>query len=227
MVASRFLMILLSSLISVYSASKAPNPWPYEFSIKFETNITTNASDTEFPVSGISYYDWNIKSQRIDHGAGNYECAHFYNSTMPCTIYFLSDGMYRLLQEPLPEGQEECCLDLPGIGATPPDWTSSSNPTFEGFLKDPYSGIGALEWIYDSLPNEQSEYHKYYEVAPGTSNAGRPLIFTFPGADGRQDYHYIPSTLEEGPQMPSLFVLPDGCAGKPCSTDSYKKRNIK
>jgi hypothetical protein len=215
-----FLLYLLSATVAAEPVP-VPKNWPIEFAIKFETNITSDVSNPVAPVTGINYYDWNIKSQRVDHAAGNYECLNFYNSNLPCTLLFLPDGMYRILQQPLPEGQEECCLDLPGVGANPPDWTSSSHPSYDGVAKEPYSGYRSYRWVYDTIPNA-TQYHMYYEVAPGDVNKGRPLIFTFPGADGRQDYHYIPSSLEEGPQSSDLFKLPEGCANKLCSTTTTR-----
>jgi hypothetical protein len=87
----------------------APTPWPQAFSINFVSNITTDEK-TPVPISGAMYYDWSIKSQRIEHGPGSFECVNFYNSSLACTLFFTPDGLYRVLTAPLPEGQEECCL---------------------------------------------------------------------------------------------------------------------
>jgi hypothetical protein len=118
----------------VPAPAPAATAWPDEFYISFESNITyPSVSTPVVPVAGVAYYDWTIKSQRIEHGAGAYECVEFYDTQLPCTEFFLPDGLYRVLQLPLPQGQtEECCLDMAGIGASPPDWASATNPTYNG-----------------------------------------------------------------------------------------------
>ena len=88
----------------------SPTLWPEKFSINFVSNITTDELASTVPITGIMYYDWSKKTQRIDHGAGSYECVNFYNSSLACTLYFTPEGLYRVLAMPLPEGQEECCL---------------------------------------------------------------------------------------------------------------------
>ena len=192
-------------------------PWPLEFVINFKTNITTSA-ESPIPVSGIAYYDWTITSQRIEHEAGAYECTEFYNSTQPCTLFFLPDGLYRIIQEPLPEGQElTCCLDMPGIGPSPPDWASRTHPSYTGVVTDLYSTYEAYEWAFDKLASEYDP-HLYREVEAGHEYEGRPLLFTFPAADGRQDYHYDPASMVEGPLEDSIFALPEGCQGTPCTS---------
>ena len=55
--------------------------------------------------------------------------------------------------------------------------------------------------------------HIYDEV---DNNAGTPLVFTFPAHEGRQDYHFDPTSLAVGTQDPSLFLLPDGCENNLC-----------
>ena len=193
-------------------------PWPVEFVIDFETNITTSADDggQDYPIGGVAYYNWNLFAQRIDHDAGSYECTHFYNTDQPCTLYFLSDGQYRVLSDPLPPDQEKCCLDMPGIGPSPPDWASRTHPSFIAEALDSYSQLNAYKWAFDKMPNTTNP-HYYEEVSQGEL-VGRPLYFSFPAVDGRQDFHYNPQSLKEEPQPASIFALPDGCEGKLCST---------
>lgn len=213
-------------VLSGVSSDPTATPWPEEFVINFQSNITTDVQTPVFPVNGVSYYDWTIKSQRIEHSAGAYECTHFYNTDLPCTLFFLPDGLYRVLSQPLPEGQEECCLDLPGIGASPPDWASRTNPSYNGVVTDEYSQFDAYKWTFDTFPNTDNP-HLYYEVAPGTEYEGRPLVFTFPDVEGRQDYHYDPKSMVVAPQDDSLFALPEGCAGRLCNAESKRKYFLK
>ena len=188
-----------------------PTAWPTQFAIKFVSNITFTEG-TGMPLEGAMYYDWTRQAQRVEHGAGAVECVHFYNSNLPCTIFFTQTGLYRLLQKPLPPGEPECCLDMPSIKASPPDWAVRSNATFNGTITEVYSKLRAREF---SFPKQASPKgcHIYDEL---DDEAGTPLVFTFPAHDGRQDYHFIPNTFQPGPQDPSLFALPDGCENKLC-----------
>lgn len=219
---------ILGSLCAI-SVAIASDPqatvWPDEFVINFDSNITYPVPEsTSVPVRGVSYYDWTIRSQRIEHSAGAYECTYFYGTDQPCTLFFLKDGLYRILQAPLPAGQEECCLDMPGIGPSPPDWTSSTKPTYNGIVTDSYSALDSAKWTFDTF-SDTDQPHMYFEVAPGSEYEGKPLLFTFPAVDGRQDYHYDPTSMKVGPVDDGLFVLPEGCAGKLCSAESKRMRH--
>lgn len=226
MLYSTALIILAGALVTAKGSDPTSTPWPMEFVIKFETNITTNVDFPIIPVQGVSFYDWAIKAQRIEHGAGAYECTHFYNSDSSCTLFFLSDGMYRVISAPFPEGQEECCLDLPGIGPSPPDWTSITNPTYNGVYTDAYSSFDARKWTFDAFSDDLDNCHEYQEVSPDDKTyAGRPLIFTFPDANGLQDYHYDPKSMYTGPIKDTIFSLPVGCAGKLCETSTQSMRS--
>jgi hypothetical protein len=218
------------------SMTITPYSYPNAFIIQFVTNVTKD--NAIHPIHGTLYYDWSIPAQRIDHAAGSYECAHFYNITdQPCSLVFLESGMYRLLRSGN-TNDKDCCLDLPGIGAPPPNWASASNnnlssSTYNGLVYDRFSQRSAHMWSFDknvtllkmdkSSPLEQVggdiryDYHTMRQVADYGKYYGRPLLFTFPGkAQGRQDFHYQVETMVIGPQHPLLFQLPHGCANKAC-----------
>ena len=148
-----------------------PTPYPYAFSISFVTNVTEY--DMAVPVSGQLFYDWTLKSQRIDHGRGSFECQHFYQTMLPCSLLFVpGKGMYRIIsndntgneinqkrkirrahQANTPSTDDksiDCCLDIPDLGTPPPNWaTSLLTPTFDGIVYDTYSNIFTYQWKFD------------------------------------------------------------------------------
>jgi hypothetical protein len=206
-------------------------PYPNAFIIQFVTNVTQG--DASHPINGTMSYDWSIPAQRIDHAAGSYECSHFYNTDQPCSLVFLASGMYRLLPRLGNSNDDDCCLDLPGIGPPPPDWASASNnlSTYNGLVYDRFSQRSANMWSFDKnvtfntgddsplqqIGGYRYDYHTMRQVADYGKYYGRPLVFTFPGkAQGRQDFHYQVETMVIGPQRPFLFQLPHGCANKAC-----------
>jgi len=195
-------------------------PYPQEFSVAFSSNITLSETSDPAPVAGFMWYDWPSRQQRVDHGGGNYECVKFYNSYEPCSLYFTPEGMYRVLQEPLPEGQPECCLDMADIHMTPPDWASGTPATYDGLVREWYSQRVAQHFSFNDAAGDGMDPHTYLQMPPIGDIAGYPLVFTFPVDEGRQDYHFKPETLKEGPQDPKIFELPEGCASTACpSTD--------
>jgi hypothetical protein len=210
-------LLLLSFLFLVSASSILPTSYPDAFSISFETNVTDE--NPEGPIYGRLYYDWSIPAQRIDHAAGSFECTHFYNSTEACSLVFLQTGMYRILY---PRG--DCCLDIPNLGPPPPTWARQkiANPTYDGMVWDDFSQLVAHQWSFDNLTSSSSvhrlayAYHTIRQVAFG-DYAGRPLVFTFPGkANGTQDFHYLPDTMQIGPPPVSLFKLRDDCTDNLC-----------
>lgn len=220
-----FLAIFLKK-VSCTNTNPRPTPHPVEFSINFVTNITD--TDASNPISGKLFYSWPLQSQRIHHAAGSYECRHFYNTSEKCSLLFVKKGMYRFLGD-----DENCCLDLPGVGTPPPDWAMRANPTFVGPVHDAYSGLDTFEWAFDNLTTILSErirkehgvlpYHTTRQVASPQKLAGLPVLFTFPGqANGRQDYHYNVRSIVTGPQDPSLFRLPEDCRNVLCSKQHVK-----
>lgn len=212
------LIVVVGSVVALFE----PKDWPDSFSVSFVSNITLQEG-VGTPVGGYMYYDWtNGNVQRVDHEAGAVECVEFYGTTGPCKLFFTPKGLYRTLQAPMPEGLPECCLDLADIHASPPDWASTGNPTFAGVVNDPYTGGQTLKWMYDNLPVTgrrlgDKEPHLYYETVAKREMGRLPLIFTFPGKDGIQDYHFDTSSLKIEPQDPSLFELPLNC-DRPCAT---------
>lgn len=214
-------LLLVAAEMTITVASK-PTPFPLEFSIEFVTNITAIDDNKQHALQGKLFYSWSSRKQRIDHDPGSYECVHFYNTTKGCSLVFLPErGMYRLLEG---DGDDDCCLDLAGVGTPPPDWASRANPTFNGKVHDDYSGLDTLEWAFDNLTVSTTTshvrvlpYHTTREVAPGQPLSGVPVLFTFPGkANGRQDYHYDVNSMIVGPQDPNLFLLPAKCQNVPC-----------
>ena len=196
-------------------AYRKPTPYPVNFQVAFVTNVTDLENETA--IGGRLYYDWSLKGQRVDHDAGAYECNHFYQTNDACSLYFLEQGMFRVLSD------GSCCLDLAEVRTPPPTWARNVNSTFNGMVRDEHSGLFAYEWTFDHLdppasrPMANFHYHTTREVALPQKDAGKPLVFTFPGkALGRQDYHYRISTLVEGPQDPILFELPTGCETVVC-----------
>lgn len=203
----------LSHLIN--ADSPVPVPWQNQFSVSFLSNITTTDDSTSaIPIKNTMYYDWDLEMQRVDHGGGSYECVRFYNSNFPCTIWFTPQGLYRQLSEPLPEGQPECCLDMPDIKTTPPNWATSTDPlpTYLVTDKEKFSGMLSHLWSFiTGEPNPSRAPHEYRQVGDESDLHGRPLLFTFPVDDGRQDYHFDPSSLIVGKPDSSLFDLPSSC----------------
>ena len=193
-----------------------PRNWPEAFSVAFVSNVTTEGIG-ESPIKGYMWYDWNTRHQRVDHEAGAIECVEFYATDGPCTLYFTPAGMYRVIK-PKDGVVPTCCLDMDSIHASPPDWATTANPTYGGVVRDKYSSLAAIKWVFDNLPSrrkrrklDDKEPHLYFETLDG-----KPLIFTFPGKDGIQDYHFDVPTYDIGPQDPSIFQLPDGC-DSPCT----------
>jgi hypothetical protein len=224
--AFRMLHFLLKCETAVsWEEERQPTPYPISFRIPFFTNVSDD-SDDRATVSGMLYYDWTIRSQRVDHGAGSYECVHFYNALdEPCSLFFTPSGMYRVL----PDNNKTtlpCCLDLPDIGAPAPTWAESANGSYHGMVYEEYSERLAYQWTFNQVDSRNlvvdrsSAFHTALEVAEG-SYTGRPLTFTFPGrAQGRQDYHFTVELMYIGPLAKSIFDLPDNCARTLCQDSS-------
>ena len=232
------LLVCFSLKVKVLYANKnvVPTAWPEEFSIDFYTNVNTTLPPDEQGdfINGKMYYNWPLRAQRVDHDEGNAECVNFYNSKLGCSLYFLPEGLYRVLEEPLPPNQPKCCLDMDSIHASPPDW-AAEDEEFLGIVNEPYSGYFAYK--FDFVPEStnlnkyhlqktiskfgkaaivSSKYHEYYQVAPLQNYETRPLLFTFPAHDGVQDFHFLPETMDIVPQDKALFDLPKGCKNVKC-----------
>jgi hypothetical protein len=149
--AFRMLHFLLKCETAVsWEEERQPTPYPISFRIPFFTNVSDD-SDDRATVSGMLYYDWTIRSQRVDHGAGSYECVHFYNALdEPCSLFFTPSGMYRVL----PDNNKTtlpCCLDLPDIGAPAPTWAESANGSYHGMVYEEYSERLAYQWTFNQV----------------------------------------------------------------------------
>lgn len=238
------LALALAVTSTVASSDIAPTPWPYSFSVPFQSNLSWSAPFHAVGIDGALRYDYSLRAQRVDHSAGALECLHFYNSPNGCSLLMLADGMYRMLPSPQPPGQPACCLDMPSIHAPPPAWANASGRTDALRVKIPYaygSEAAAVGWQYpftgkctSRLQGTDSGCHSYYEVAGNThdnndadaqwlppttttsSTAGLPRLFTFPVHGGRQDWYFDPTSLKAGPVTGDAFVLPEGCAGVQC-----------
>ncbi len=106
------LAVLACMTAAALAGQPLPTDYPEQFIIQFQSNITSVAlpegmNPDHFPTDNLMYYDWSKQMQRVDHGAGSYECTKFYESDLPCTIWFTPSGLFRKLEEPLPEGQPE------------------------------------------------------------------------------------------------------------------------
>jgi hypothetical protein len=212
------LKLLLVQSLQAVAKHRPPTPYPVSFQIAFATNLTDDAGADRTPVGGVLSYDWSQMAQRIDHGAGAYECQHFYGVETPCSLIFTISGMYRLIQPNLTT--TPCCLDIPRLGPPPPEWATAGNGTFNGIVMDRISGLPAFQWTFDRLvyhpPANNNMFHIVREVALG-DYAGRPLSFTFPSG-GRQDHHFHVESMVIQPHDPSIFEIPDGCADLLCAT---------
>jgi hypothetical protein len=228
-----------------------PSPYPVAFQVDFVTNISnTNTEQTplqrfRFAINGTLYYDWTQWAQRIDHEAGSFECVQFYQTQGECSLLFLREGMYRIFPDknvPTTSSTStrhsniDCCLDLPNIGAPPPDWASRVPSTYKGWVWDDIGKVLAKEWWFENVYSMADEswpayphfgsdnnvtlpFHTTRQVAVGQDiPEGLPVVFTFPGrAEGRQDMHYLLHTVKTGlPTNSSLFELPKGCRNRRC-----------
>ena len=203
--------IVLFLLPFLLSAAPTPFPWPVAFTINFLSNITTGSKDQTHAIHNTLYYDWNTKKQAVVHGPGAFECAHFYNTTGPCTLLFTATEMYRLLHQPTTK-QQQCCIDLTNLGTLPPSWPSKTNATYLGNITDPFSGQSVEEfaWPQDASPMGM---HSYLESIATHS----PVTFTFPVHDGIQDYHFDTQSQIIGRPNATVFDLPPGCLGTICN----------
>ena len=216
--------LLFMAVLSIIAALNIdPEDWPSQFIVSFSSNITTEGMG-EQPVAGTMYYDWTQQVQRVDHDPGAVECVEFYNTQGGCVLIMNPQGMYRILNDPIPEGSLECCLDMDSIHASPPDWATKSNPTYNGVFVDKYSGAPSYKWTFDNLnlnapyhsrrrQLQEKEPHMYYQ----TISRKQPLVFTFPGKDGIQDYHFDVASMKSAPKdlpdgaLDGKFDLPASC----------------
>ncbi len=138
-----FLFFTLSFFFSNISCDSPPNypVWPPFFSINFLTFPENSASP---PSQGEMYYDYlNQKALSIFHSAGSYECTHFYSTNHSCQLIFNSVGLWANLPE---ESPPKCYLDMPGLGASPPNWAKLSKIQYnQTIFIDNYD---SYQWIF-------------------------------------------------------------------------------
>ena len=234
------------------STRVSPTPYPMAFRIQFDTNITrqkimsdngdtidptTNSlTENNKPLRSTLYYDWKLQAQRIDHPPGSYECVRFYNvSKTGCQLYFTAVGMYRVISQSRKKttgstvgsswaDADDCCLDIPGLGAPPPDWARRASPTFKGLVKDVYSGYDAYEFVFDrdlSYPwianqhyetdttttrQRESNHEQHGDVVRGTSH--RSIYDQFHTA---REVHDDTTLVSDG--TPLSFTFPSKAMG--------------
>ena len=83
----------------------------------------------------------------------------------------------------------------------------------------PYTGHGGkCAPLNHSTPD--SGCHAYYEVEArgGTppADVGLPALFTFPAAEGRQDWYFDVKSMSTGAMPPSVFQVPADCVNVRC-----------
>ena len=87
-----FLNLFLSNVFCLKSSSPTSTPstksiiWPSEFSQQF---ITPNG---QFQSSGTLFFSEALKTTRIDHSPGSFECFKFYNTTQGCSLIMNEKG---------------------------------------------------------------------------------------------------------------------------------------
>jgi len=227
-------MGFLLLLNGVEGLARPPEDWPAIFTVQIMTNLSWAVEpDLRHAVRGNLSYDWTQRAQRVDHGAGNFECAHFYKSASGCSLIMNPNGTYRLLPQPLPAGEPECCLDIPTISALPPDWATKGSPTSAGSIVTvPYVDEMTSEYQYpqSGLCNvrgsgDDSGCHSYYEIE-GMGYTATPILFTFPANFGWQDWYFLDRTMAVNlaPLPSKLFDLPPGCATTVCPKPSVHRR---
>ena len=94
----------------------------------------------------------------------------FYNTNGECTLLFSSHGLYRLLHEPYPVGEKECCLDMPSLVSLPPSW--AANMSFAGQQMEPFSQT-KVRGQYSLPPRSHSD------LPPFTRQYYRPMCGSF------------------------------------------------
>ena len=232
--------LLITALLALPGDAEGlakPEEWPVIFTVSILTNLSWQVEpDLRHAALGNVSYDWTQQAQRVDHGAGNFECAHFYKSTSGCSLIMNSNGTYRLLPQPVPAGEPECCLDIPTIFAPPPNWAANGSPTSGGVdVLVPYVGDSTLAFLYPESgkcnvrgSGNNSGCHSYYDIE-GIGYTAQPILFTFPANFGLQDWYFLRTTMavQLAPLPKSRFELPAGCATTLCPKSSARSRGTR
>jgi len=199
---SHFKWLQLLHFVLASAQEPEPSPWPLHFSVPI---ITGNQ------ILGAVYYSWDMavpalynisQVQRVDHAAGNYECIHFYNTTGPCTLIFNSAGMYAFFTK---AEKPFCCLDLAGVGAPIPNFTTYFTFVANEECTVPQIGNSSCRhWL-----SKGEDCHNYWDTLTEVAGLHLPVRFGFPNIS--QDYFFAWTKLNESQQDASLFVVPAKC----------------
>ena len=195
-----------------------PTPYPKAFRVEFDTNISRNKEDQTCPIRSTLYYNWDLRAQRVDHPAGSYECIRFYNvTTRGCRLYFLKRGMYRIIDidETISTGKVSssdinlitkekgdilpCCLDIPGLGAPPPDWNRQGRPFFNGHYYDYYSGMETYEFLFGLDDNNEEDEAAKMRANFSDLDFSKDKRYQAPAGDRHQQAHNLNSRIVTSP----------------------------
>lgn len=162
------------------AASPVAPTWPDAFSIAFNVSVMQFHM---FAAPSKLYYDYTIKSERIDFG----ECSAN-GVRAPCTVIFTPTTGY-LMQA------GKCCVAAP-VGTVQPTWLHNLH----------YNGTAPVFGETVNWWRGASPIHNYY-VDP--NNSSRPLVLLV--EDIMEEWVFT-TPIMAGPQDPSLFRLPSVCA---------------
>lgn len=165
------------------------------------TNLTGDPAQpaSQF-VHGRMLYSWPQRRQRVDHGAGNYECEHFYRTGGPCSLFFTLGDMYASVAD-----TGRCCLDLHNAGTPFRNWTYAV--TYVG--EDTVRGEPAHHW------RALAGVHEYWSASTAGPRYGLPLKFSFPNA--LQAYYFDLDSMQVGPVPPAELRLPSPACAQACN----------
>jgi len=139
------LFLVISSFCILSTLSQAPSLlWPEKWQTSRNKVALPGRTLIDF---AVYYVDATNNSLRQDVES----CSH--NKTIGyCQWYFLNHNVY--LSVPT---SQVCCLAVPNLGPTPPDWIEKLNHTYMGV--DTYLGEKVHYWIFVDGDGVQ---HKYY-----------------------------------------------------------------
>ncbi|ELR13789.1 uncharacterized protein ACA1_076420 [Acanthamoeba castellanii str. Neff] len=184
-------LVLVVAVFFVASALAVPQ-WPLQWQSEFNfVNVSNRVL--------LNYGSYHFKSDgkttqlRID----NFNCPVGDRSFF-CRVIFARDTNCYLYA---PERNNLCCLLVPGLLATGPNWLH--NATFLGIKEYQHQKTNA--WL--NTPNKDI----YYETLKTKTAASDPVAL----ADSSTALEW--NTFRRGAQSDSLFAMPrDGSCQKPC-----------
>eukprot|EP00003_Mantamonas_plastica_P030903 TRINITY_DN7815_c0_g2_i1.p1 TRINITY_DN7815_c0_g2~~TRINITY_DN7815_c0_g2_i1.p1 ORF type:complete len:154 (+),score=30.30 TRINITY_DN7815_c0_g2_i1:102-563(+) len=149
-------------------------------------------------------YDWDLKSTVVFHGPGAMECQKFYNTSDPCILYFTEQGLIAFIPS-----ESKCCLDIPGIGASPPNWLANAGYAYNG--TETINDVPCRRW-----EKEGFQAHIYWDsVLPNLDGVHVPCKFSFPQKDAPQDYQFFTASYTTDVDK-TAFKLPFANCTEPC-----------